>query len=731
MTSERQNTLHKGNGRIVYVLLFLFVLMLAVGTIIERVFGTPVAFRLVYHSPWFLLLWALIIAGGIRAFVRNGWKQPRGSILIHLSLVVISIGALITFFTARRGYLMAKEGEEVASYRPKDSEGVREEEQELPFRIRVESLRTDFYPGTTTPRDYIAEVLFSPKEANNSGTKAHISMNKVGRYMGYRVFQYRMDKDHGEVVFMLSYDPIGTAVSYIGYLIFAVGFGLLFLEPKSRFRSALARAMGLFVLPLLLFSCSSPNKDHAKDEVRSAADRVLVSYDGRIAPLSSMSEALTLKVTGERHPRGITTETFALSVLCDFDAFKKAPLIKVKSRALRDELKLGERVSLLSLFPGRGRYLLQDLLERHDRGEVNELTKGAVELDEKVRILFGIHTGELLKCFPIKTDRSIIWVSPDDPLPTTIPAEQRAFVTGYFDILKSKTPEERGTTLRFLESYQKREAGTTYPSRVVLGADRLYHRLTPEPYVAILIFVLAFSLVIKSPLRKDRVYGILAAVIPLLLVGGIFTLRSIILGRLSLGTGFDTMLTLSFLLLFLALIPHKLRSKTLPLLLFASGVFLFVAFLSTSDPRITPLMPVLMSPILSLHVGVIMLSYALFTVVTILAGYGLVVQKEETRLQMADLAFVLLYPALWLLGIGVFVGAYWANLSWGAYWSWDPKEVWALITLLSYALMIHPKVINYRIASRRWLIILVALYLVMLMTYFGVNYLLGGMHAYA
>ena len=157
---------------------------------------------------------------------------------------------------------------------------------------------------------------------------------------------------------------------------------------------------------------------------------------------------------------------------------------------------------------------------------------------------------------------------------------------------------------------------------------------------------------------------------------------------------------------------------------------LMVSMMTASDPQITLLMPVLQSPLLSMHVSVIMLSYTLFAFMMMNGVVGLFMSETHQQ-RMAALNRRILRPAIACLAIGIFIGAVWANISWGRYWGWDPKEVWALITLLVYALPLHSRSLPLFQRPRVFLIYSIIAFAAVAFTYFGVNFLLGGMHSYA
>ena len=179
--------------------------------------------------------------------------------------------------------------------------------------------------------------------------------------------------------------------------------------------------------------------------------------------------------------------------------------------------------------------------------------------------------------------------------------------------------------------------------------------------------------------------------------------------------------------------------STLLFIILFCGAFLFlsaglfgkriVAHLVEMNPVVTPLMPVLHSPWLSIHVSVIMTAYSLLLLTAVNSVSALV--RPSDSVELRRLSTLLLYPGVWLLGLGIATGSVWAAISWGRYWSWDPKETWALITLLVYALPLHQKVFKKRRhkGNRAFHLYLLLAILTVAMTYFGVNFL-NSRHAY-
>lgn len=210
-----------------------------------------------------------------------------------------------------------------------------------------------------------------------------------------------------------------------------------------------------------------------------------------------------------------------------------------------------------------------------------------------------------------------------------------------------------------------------------------------------------------------------------------YVLRWYVSGRIPMGNGYETMLFMSLVIMVLAIIfGNKIKILT-PFGFLISGFTLLVAWLSQRNPQITPLMPVLNSPILSAHVSTIMIAYSLLAFTFFSGVFSLFIKDKDKLSQLSVLSLIMLYPAEILLGIGIFLGAVWANISWGRYWSWDPKETWALITFMVYALPFHKADLKFVSNDKKLQRFFILAFLTVLMTYFGVNYFLGGMHSYA
>lgn len=296
--------------------------------------------------------------------------------------------------------------------------------------------------------------------------------------------------------------------------------------------------------------------------------------------------------------------------------------------------------------------------------------------------------------------------------------------------------------LRKIRNYQQKEGGAHMPSGLRFRAEKLYNRLDwslPLAAAFILIGIGGFLEACRRMVR-GRAFGaktrgwLLAGVA----AGGLYltlmlALRGYVSGHWPVSNGYETMRFMAWCTLLLTLLFARRFLFLLPFGYLIAGLSLMVSMMGESNPQITQLMPVLDSPLLCIHVMLVMAAYALLAFVMFGGVAGVVLHRRArgAAAQLQAVSRLMLYPAVFCLAAGIFVGAVWANVSWGRYWGWDPKEVWALVTLLVYALPLHAGSLPWfrRPLFFHWFCI--AAFLSVLVTYFGVNFLLGGMHSYA
>lgn len=491
-----------------------------------------------------------------------------------------------------------------------------------------------------------------------------------------------------------------------------------------------------------------------------------VCYNGRIAPMQTLARDFTMKLYGKPSYRGLTAEQVLTGWIFHYDSWKKEPVIRIKEKSVRKLLGIeGRYASLLDFFTGNNVYKLD--VDHHDfQGEQSR--KAVMQSDEKFNVISMACAGSLLKIFPYATADSsqavpVRWFSPADNLPLDMPSDQWIFVRKFMsfvgEAVSMKKYDEADALLGKLKEYQLKTAGSVLPSGSRFRAERLYNMLgrpMPEAMLCltagILLFVFYCIRLSSAQFgRHDPVRSVLSgqsaaghlqvavfviSVILLLYLTFVIALRWHVSGHVPMSNGFETMMFMAWLTMLFTAVFWRRFPLVQPFGFILTGFCLLVAVLGESNPQITLLMPVLSSPLLSLHVASMMISYSLFGIVMLngvmsLTVYGSGRVSMEAVTRMKDTAVVILYPAVFFLVTGTFLGAVWANVSWGRYWAWDPKEVWALITMLVYSFALHGSQLKFfrNPVFFHWFCVLA--FLCVLITYFGVNFILGGLHSYA
>lgn len=730
-------------------LLGLLVCVLMAATCAEKVWGTSFVVRHVYGSPWFVVCWALTAVAGIGYLWRRRVQQRRAVFLFHLSLVWILLGALVTHVWGLQGRVHLRQGKAVEAFTLSDGRTAA-----FPFRLSLEEFRVEYYAGTSAPKDFVSRFTLA---ADDKAYQGEVSMNRIFRHEGYRFYQSGYDSDGQGVTLSVACDPWGIGLTYAGYALLLLSALAFFLEPQSGFRRLLRhpslRAAGVAGL-LLAAPFVRATEDLPRTLPRETAasfGRLYVYYNDRVCPLQTLAKDFTMKLCGKPMYRGLTAEQVLTGWFFYYDDWKQEPCIRVKNADVRRLLGVKvKQVSLQDFFGPEGYRLDAEALA----GASSADAKAVGEANEKFSLVSSVATGAAWRIFPYTPPSSadvsrLEWLSLADRLPRDMPLEEGAFVRGAMNYVAEQVARKDFAEVERLvgkiRRYQQREGGALLPSALRFRAERVYNRLNDSLPLAVASVVLGlFSFVYSVRClmfrRRERkgVRGAQLCVLGLLACWllGLMVLRGLVSGHLPMSNGHETMHLLAFCAALLTLVFHRRLPLALPFGFLVCGLALVVSMLGERNPQVGQLMPVLASPLLSVHVAVIMLAYALLAFVMLngVAALVLLASRRECEAQVERLQVVsrlLLYPAVFLLAAGIFIGAVWANVSWGRYWGWDPKEVWALVTMLVYALALHPASLPCFRRPLFFHVFCVAAFLCVLVTYFGVNFLLGGMHSYA
>lgn len=743
--------------RIVAFLYVTVIACMAIATFAEKYRGTDFIHSAVYGSWWFVTLWAALAIMGTAYFLRR--KIRRGSIVIlHLSLVIILLGASLTYLTGWRGAIKLRLKADVDTYYIMDSRG-EVSEHKLPFKLRLEQFHVRYHEGTEAEADY--ESVFTIIEEGQE-TKASVSMNNIFKYKGIRFYQMSYDHDKRGSVLAMNSDPWGIPVTYTGYGLLFLSLVWMVLDPRGTFRqllrSDLVRKGALTALAI--FACV-PAAQAVKVLPRETAGKfgsLYIMYNNRICPVETFAIDFTKKLCGKTSYQGYTAEQVLTGFLFYSEEWTREPIVAVKGKELREALSLPRRCAVNDFFNyERGGYILGPYIQQYYSGQQDKAPRQAADLDGRLMMVMDLSRGKPLKMFPVNAGKNVAWYAPTDNVPDSLaPGEERAFIANVLTLFRHEV--EQGDIARANQildkilKYQRQGGGSTLPSETRWQAERLYNCI---PFATLLfmfnlgvglfLFVLTLwgmSRGSHSPRLLYRPFlGWTLLSLPFLALTLCLGLRWTVSGRVPMANGYETMLTMAWFVMALSLVAYSRFRMALPFGLMMSGFFLLVSHINQMDPQIGHVMPVLSSPLLSLHVSVIMMGFALLSLtfvcgVTVLLVHGMKGKrgKEGLGQQLGSLTILsrlMLYPALALLAIGIFVGAIWANISWGTYWSWDAKETWGLITLMVYAVAAHQGSLPFLRHPVGYHLFMTLAFLSIVMTYFGVNYFLGGMHSYA
>ena len=743
--------------RTAFSLLGILLLILTIATILEKIYGTDFVNEYIYSSVPFVILWGVTAITSLLYIIKSKLHRQPVIFLLHLSLLFILAGAFTTWIYGEQGTMRVRQGEQQTSFT--DSKGI---SHQLPFSITLNEFEIIYYKGTLAPMDFISHISVADKDCHRQ-IQGKVSMNHIFSYQHYRFYQSGYSEDNEGSVFSVSHDPYGIGITYAGYTLLLLSTVFFFFSPQSRFRqllkSPLLHRSLTVILLLFAFSLNSnflkANSTSPKVLPREVAEHfgdLYILYNNRICPLQTFARDFTIKLYGSSSYKGLTPEEVLTGWLFYYDSWKNEPIIRIKSNEARKLLEIeGNYARLKDYISTINEYKLEKMMNHIRSGEQVTDKRGIEEADEKFNIINLVCTGAMMKIFPCRNiaGKTLEWYSQSDQLPQDMDNDKWVFIRKSMsyvnEMIVMKKYNDACLLLEKIKKYQQKECDGLLPADNKFKAEKIYNQFDYSKSVAMacicigLICFIYYCHCMASQKRTSRK----AIIILNILLWIVFTylsaaicLRGYVSNHLPLSNGFETMQFMAWCTLLLTFLLQRKFAMLLPFGFLLCGLTLMVSMLGESNPQITQLMPVLQSPLLSIHVVVIMIAYSLLAFI-MLNGVTAVIlhqsQKEckEQIERLQIISQIILYPAIFLLAIGIFIGAVWANVSWGRYWGWDPKEVWALITMLVYALALHPRSLPWFHRTMFFHVFCITAFITVLITYFGVNFLLGGMHSYA
>ena len=657
---------------------------------------------------------------------------------------------------------------------------------ELPFRIQLNDFIAKKYPGT--------EKSYSSYESKvtvldtNKKFDAHIFMNNILDYRGFRFFQASFDDDEKGTILSVNHDFWGTTITYIGYFLLYFAMMAILFTKHSRFADIKRKlevikkkkAKFLTIL-MLLFSLLGFSQNHtATIPTIQQIDSIITKYKvlpkhanqfgrlviqddgGRMKPINTFSSELLRKVSRSDTYKGMNSDQVFMSMTQFPTVWFEVPIIYLKSgndsiRKIIGVESEDEYANFRSFFDDKGNYKLAPYLDKaYKAPNPNKFEKDFIETDKKVNLLNDALSGKIVRIFPIPKDKNNKWVSFLEINHTTGTALDtiKNVLPVYFDAVMKATQNDdytmANTFLVGMENYQKKFGAAVRPSDEKINSEVLYNKYDvfqklPYLYLTMAILMLVFTII---QIFKDRKWLHITINIFHIIIGLLFVTHTLALvarwyisGHAPWSDAYESIIYVAWATMFFGLAFDRKSKLTVASSAFVTAMILAAAYANWIDPAIANLQPVLNSYWLMIHVAVIVASYGPFALGMILGFVSLLLifftnakNKEKMELNIKEITYInemALTIGLVMLTIGNFLGGQWANESWGRYWGWDPKETWALISIMVYAFVIHARFVP--LFRGLWVFNLMSMYafVSILFTYYGVNFHLVGLHSYA
>ena len=659
---------------------------------------------------------------------------------------------------------------------------------DLPFAIRLNEFQLERYPGSMAPSSYASEVTVIKDDKTYD---YRIFMNRTLNEGNFLFFQSSYFPDETGTVLSVNNDP-GKWPTYFGYFLLTLGLFLNFFDKKSRFRKLTKfvanKNLAMFILTLALLSTqnlkanesnntTSPQEvdditmrvdylNKFKDESKVTADKfghlVVQSSGGRMKPLATLNREIVQKLSGKSSFMGMDANQIVLGMITRPDIWKDVKIIKINTPKLKKFLGVPESekyISFSEAFGEKNDYLLAKESEKAlltkpiERGTYE---KDIIKVDEKLNIIYSVFNGALLNIFPKVYDEQSVddnfkWYSPIEAMQEFSGQNQAAIgsvVRGLFNSTMDFDWNSANNYIDMIALYQDKVGTDIKPTASKINAEIVFNKLDiffnlTLAYVLLgfIMVVLAFVVIFKPEFKPAKTTKIIFAILTILFAIQTFGMgyRWYLSGHAPWSDIYETLIYISWSAIFAGVIFFRNSLLALGAATIIAGIFMFTAHLTDVDPQITSLVPVLKSYWLTIHVSILTASYGFFGLSAILGFLTLIMfifRKNRPHLDdiikhISAINEISLIIGLACITIGNFLGGVWANESWGRYWGWDPKETWAYVSIVVYALVIHLRFVKslntpYVLATASLLA-----FSSIMMTYLGVNFYLSGMHSYA
>ncbi len=626
---------------------------------------------------------------------------------------------------------------------------------EVPFQVFLDDFVLERYPGSNNPSSYKSLVTVSD-DGMKSSFPYEIKMNHVLDHRGYRFFQSSYDGDEMGTVLSVNKDKPGTKVTYIGYFFLFLGIFMALFDKHSRFRMFLkmsaAKRSALIILFMMSVGITQAQSEKQNVQIDFEAFNKLwvQTGDGRIKPMFTFADEVMRKISKSRSFDGYNASEVVYGYFTNPQYWMRQEMIKTIEHPLIEKMGLqGKKAAFLDFFNiETGRYLLAEEVNRvlmippaQRKTPDNHL----LTLDERVQICRMLISGDLPLMLPNPEKPDKEWISIAE-YSVGLSEDSLRLVRGLF------SPEATtfNRSVVFIHKQQTRLGGDAIPSDFRQAMEFLYQKLNILERLSLFYGLAGMALLFFAMLNiftEAKIFGWLQRITRLTIIVGFaahtlaLVTRGVVSGYWPLSNGYESVVFVAWVSMLVGILFSRKNAVIFSLGAMIAAFSMLTSHMSFMNPQITQLVPVLKSYWLTIHVTMITASYGFFGFSFVLGLYNLVAMAITGKDKTSKLAKLIdqLHPVnamamevgLYMITIGCFLGGIWANVSWGRYWSWDPKETWALVSILVYGFIAHMHHIPGFGSKHYFNAASVLAFSSILMTYFGVNFFLGGMHSYA
>ncbi len=645
----------------------------------------------------------------------------------------------------------------------------------LPFDLRLNEFILERYPGSNSPSSFASEITLLDKE-NNVEKPYRIFMNNILEYKGYRFYQSSYDQDEQGTVLSVNHDYWGTVVTYIGYFLLFGSLIVSFFTKKTRFvrvsqqiKETHDKRKKLLVSVLILaFAFIGVQGVWAQDDheigrghAASFGKLLIQNKDGRIVPLNTTSNMVLMKIYKKSSFEGLTPDQVFLGMISNPEHWQNKKMIKVGDPALQSLLGIkGKYAGMTDFFDEKGQYILKEQIDvayAKKPALRNMFDKELIYVDERVNVSYMVYNGSLFNVLPVENNTTSHWESPlnmHDHANNENASLGVSLFSQYLEKLNvgitSVNYHEADVALENLKEFQLKVGAAIIPPQTRINMEVFYNNVNIFKslfpvfmLLGMVLFGFHFVQIFKPALEFKIIIRILVGILIIAFAAQTFGLglRWYISGHAPWSNGYESMIYIAWATMLAGFSFMKKSPIILSVTALVTGVTLLTAHMSWMNPEITNLVPVLKSYWLTIHVATITASYGFLALsgMTAFLNLCIMIFRNESNVQrinltLKELSLIIelsLSVGLVLLVIGNFLGGIWANESWGRYWGWDPKETWSLVTIIVYSFILHMRLVPGLRSTFSFNFMSMFAFSSVLMTYFGVNYYLSGLHSYA